>query len=201
MNHSPLICISGGIGSGKSVVCRILRHLGHEVFDCDREARFIMDCSPSIRLRIAEEIDPKAVCDDVIDRRILAKTVFGNHELLQRLNSIVHTAVTDELCRRHKEFSKTNPGIPFFAETAILYQSGLNKVADMVWEVEAPMSLRIDRVMLRNGLSREDVEARIASQTFEPDASAVIPPTAHIINDNTTPVLPQVLALLHKIRF
>ncbi len=71
----------------------------------------------------------------------------------------------------------------------------------MVWEVEAPMSLRIDRVMLRNGLSREDVEARIASQTFEPDASAVIPPTAHIINDNTTPVLPQVLALLHKIRF
>ena len=161
-----------------------------------------MDCSPSIRLRIAEEIDPKAVCDDVIDRRILAKTVFGNPELLQRLNSIVHTAVTDELCRRHKEFSKTNPGIPFFLRNGYTVPKRAEQSCRHGMGSRGPMSLRIDRVMLRNGLSREDVEARIASQTFGTGCLCCnTSDRAHIINDNTTPVLPQVLALLHKIRF
>ncbi len=116
MNHSPLICISGGIEQRK------VRRMPHS--EASRSSKSSTATAKltlynglqpiHTLLRIAEEIDPKAVCDDVIDRRILAKTVFGNPELLQRLNSIVHTAVTDELCRRHKEFSKNKSGNTFF---------------------------------------------------------------------------------------
>lgn len=196
IKNSPLICISGGIGSGKSVVCRILRMTGHIVFDCDDEARRIMDYDPEIHKRIASEVEPAAVCGGIIDRKILAATVFNNPERLECLNSIVHKAVIAELLRRHETFAIANTGKPYFVETALLYQSGLNELVDAVWEVDAPAPLRTERVMQRNGLSRAEVEARIASQVYTLTAGTHIPPTIRIINDGRIPLLPQILSLI-----
>ena len=191
---NQLIAITGGIGSGKSVVSEILRVMGYAVYDCDAEAKRIMDTDLSIISAIATDIAASAIrTDGSIDRAELARIVFSDAEALRRLNSIVHEAV-----RRHlSQWSATPTSAPMpvkFVETAILYQSGLDRMVDEVWDVTAPEELRINRVMQRNGLSRHEVESRMAAQIYVPEH----PHTAvrRIANGETDALLPQILHLL-----
>lgn len=190
---SKVICISGGIGSGKSVVCHALRAMGHSVYDTDTEAHRIMDSDPGIARLIAEQISPECItAEGAIHRPTLASIVFGEAEKLETLNSIVHEAVRRDLASwivSHAEHGK------IFVETAILYQSGLDRMVDEVWEVTAPEETRIERVMARNSLTREQVVARIRSQRL-PDGTPLHPCTREITNDNLTPLLPQIEQLL-----
>lgn len=187
-----LIAISGGIGCGKTVVSRIVVALGYEVYDCDSRAAALMDSDAGIKSLIASQVHPESVTPDgQIDRKRLSEIVFADYEALQRLNSIVHAAVRADLAR----WASERPGSTLFVETAILYQSGLDRMVDEVWEVGAPVDLRVERVMLRNGITREQVLARIASQDrFVPET--VHPSTHLIVNDGVDPLLPQVEALL-----
>lgn len=187
-----LIAITGGIGCGKTVVSRIVGALGYEVYDCDSRAARIMDSDAAIKRMIAERVHPESLtADGHIDRKRLSEIVFGDYEALQRLNSIVHEAVRADLSR----WGAARAVSTFFVETAILYQSGLDRMVDAVWKVDAPLDLRISRVMARNGVTREKVLARIASQdAFVPQA--VHPSVFRIVNDGVEPILPQVEALL-----
>lgn len=188
-----VIAITGGIGSGKSVVSRIIRVLGYPVYDCDSEARRIMDNDPAISRRIAEEISSDTInADGSIDRRRLADIVFADRQALDCLNTIVHAAV-----RRHLQewIDAMHTTMPLcFVETAIPYQSHIDTMVDEIWEVDAPEEIRIARVMNRNGISRTEVEHRIASQRHVPDR--IHPRTRHIDNSPSTPLLPQLLKLL-----
>lgn len=186
------VAVCGGIGSGKSVVCRVLRALGYSVFDTDTEARRIMDTDREIHRRLNEEIHPQAVVDGRVDRRRISEVVFASAPALAALNGIVHAAVRRELEAWFE--ARRGEGRPLFVETAILYQSGLDRMVDEVWEVEAPESLRVERVMQRNGLSEAEVRARIASQRFEPERRH--PQVKSLINDGVRPLLPQIEALL-----
>lgn len=184
-----LIAITGGIGSGKSVVCRMLRAMGYPVYDCDAEARRIMDSSESIKKEIARNICPAAITGGVIDRRILSEAVFADTELLDRLNSLVHSAVRDDIAR----WAADKPLA--FVETAILYQSGLHRMVDEVWNVTAPEEVRISRVMKRNSLDRASIERRINAQ----DSFKVVEPhelVREIINDDDVALMPQINALI-----
>lgn len=192
--NKTLIAITGGIGSGKSVVSRILRILGYEVFDCDTEAKALMDADCAIHKRLNDEIDREIVRDGVIDRRRLADIVFADAEKLTVLNSIVHGAVR----RRIEEWKSDSQSSLVFVETALLFQSGLNEDVDYELRVTAPEDIRIRRVMARNSLSAEAVRARIESQRFTPSLDAVIPPVITICNDGITPVLPQTEEILLK---
>ena len=101
-----IVAITGGIGSGKSVLSRILMAWGYDVYDCDCEAKRIMDSDESIKRRIASEIDAGVVSDGVIDRVLLAKIVFNDKAKLSILNSIVHNAVRHQIAewaRQHSE--------------------------------------------------------------------------------------------------
>lgn len=185
-----IVAITGGIGAGKSVVSTILRHMGHDVYDCDSEAKSIMDNSDTIKQRIAIEISPETIINNHIDRRKLAHIVFNSQEKLTALNRIVHTAVIDDILVRASKKTR----FPFFIETAILYQSGLDKIVREVWDVSVPEEIRITRVMERNNITRQEVVNRINSQK-------IIPTTPHpnvkvIVNDNVHPILPQILKLL-----
>ena len=218
-----LTALTGGIGAGKSVVSRILRTMGYPVFDCDSEARALMDADSRIKERIAAEIAAEAIAGSDIDRRRLAEIVFADAAKLEILNSIVHAAVKERLAqwvesevkseevrvkseevrvkseevRVKGEEVRVKSGEPMlFVETAILYQSGLNRLVDSEWCVEAPMELRIDRVMNRNGLTRSQVEDRIASQHFEIPDGEPRPFRSLIFNDGINAVLPQIQALL-----
>lgn len=189
----PLTAITGGIGSGKSVVSRILRILGHPVYDTDAEAKQLMDTDQEIRTRLAERFGAEILLPGSIDRPTLSRIVFASPEALADLNAIVHAAVRADIEAWAASLPASTPRP--FVETAILYESRLDRMVTSVWDVTAPIPLRIERVMARNGLTAGQVQARIDAQ------SAHIPHTLHpdthtIVNDNLTPLLPQIQALL-----
>lgn len=189
-----LIAITGGIGAGKSVVSGILRAVGYEVYDCDSRAKKIMDESRPIKQSIADEICREAITAGwEIDRVRLAEAVFSDANKLERLNALVHEAVRNDIRQwcRGRDLA--------FVETAILYQSGLDAMADMVWEVEAPAELRIERVMERSGLSRQQVESRINAQNGFV-AGRCHPHVERILNDGDNPLLPRVESMLESLR-
>lgn len=184
------VAITGGIGAGKSVVCRIVRSMGFKVYDCDSEARLLMNGDEDIKRRIVSE-----VCADAIDpdgnicRRRLSQCVFSDHNKLLKLNEIVHGAVRMHFTcwvNAHRDALR-------FVETAILRESGFDSLVDEVWEVTAPHNTRIERVMKRSNLSAPDVESRINSQ-----ATDRIPGSRLIINDGVCAVIPQLLQLLQN---
>ncbi|MCX4278990.1 MULTISPECIES: dephospho-CoA kinase [Muribaculum] len=191
MSSTRLIAITGGIGSGKSVISDILRAMGHKVYDCDTRAKALMDTDESIKDDLINLISIDAVRSDrTIDRKLLSEIVFNDPDALSRLNSIVHKAVRADL-RRWRDTSSDKT---VWVETAILYASRLDREVDEVWEVTAPTELRVQRVMKRNSMSREQVLARISSQSTT--AAQLHPLTKTIVNDGVEPVLPQILSLL-----
>lgn len=188
-----LIALTGGIGAGKSVVAKALRALGYPVFDCDSEAKALMDASDAIKARLRAEIDAATVlADGSIDRKALAAIVFADNERLAILNNIVHTAVKERLAA----WAEVQASELVFVETAIMYESGLNDIVDEEWHVDAPEGVRISRVMKRNNLSSADVKKRIEAQQTTPAPGQRQPLRYLIINDGTTPVLPRLANLL-----
>ena len=193
--EQTLTAITGGIGSGKSVVSRILRILGFPVYDCDSRAKALMDADEIIKQQIINDIDRETIASDgSIDRRRLASIVFADAEKLAALNAIVHSAVRLDIRR----WADRHDCRHIFVETAILFQSGLNETVSDEWRVCAPDETRIQRVMKRNSLSREEVEARIASQIYVLEAGMRIPPLHEIINDDIHAVIPQIQSLLRQ---
>ena len=186
------IVLTGGIGSGKSVVSAILRIMGYRVYDCDSRARLLMDGSQEIKDSLVREFGRMAVSTDgVIDRGYVAKCVFGDDEALMRLNEIVHPAVRADLLQWMGACSAAGCGCAF-VETAILRNSNLRDLIDYEWNVNAPEEVRISRVMARNSLTREAVEARIKAQASEEACNGA----SVIVNDGIEAVLPQLVRLV-----
>lgn len=193
MNSSRchIIAISGGIGSGKSMVRRILSAMGYSVYDCDSKAKWLMDTSDEIKGELRRTIHSEAVKNGEIDRRLISEIVFADKAKLQALNSIVHGAVREDILRWLA--AKPQDSV-IFIETAILYQSGLDKMVHQVWEVTAPEDVRIERVMKRNGISAEEVKARMRSQEFSP--TDLHPHVSELVNDGNYSLLLQINSLL-----
>lgn len=189
-----LIAITGGIGSGKSIICNILQILGFTIYDCDNMAKYIMDNSDDIKTTIATKISQDAITSlGKIDRKVLAEIVFNDSTKLNILNKIVHSSVKNDIERWATTNSHKNI---LFIETAILYQSGLDKIVSEIWEVYAHEETRIKRVIARNNTSRNEVIARINSQQI---TNTEIHPNTHIIiNDDVTPIIPQIQKLLNS---
>lgn len=189
--QAKLIAITGGIGSGKSVVSQILRKLGYQVYDSDTEARRLMDDSVAIKKEISNKINPSVINEDgSINRKALSNIVFNDSQKLGTLNHIVHSAVRNDLQLYVKRCKNTI----VFVETAILYQSEIDRMVDEVWDITAPDDIRINRVINRNSLTAEEVKKRIKSQEFTPEK--LHEQTKVIINDDKTAILPQIENLL-----
>lgn len=190
-----VIAISGGIGSGKSVVSKVVRLLGYSVYDCDSQAKKLMDSSAEIKKQISDLIGHQVIENGLINRKLLSEIVFSDSNALITLNSIVHGAVKTDI----EEWLGKQEKTVVFIETAILHQSGLDKMVDRIWEITAPESLRIRRVMKRNGFTKDQVQARIDSQKDE--QTREFKKYTRIINDGMTPLLPQIENLLSTTRY
>lgn len=191
-----LIAITGGIGSGKSIVSKVLSTIGYPVYDTDTQAKRIMDTDPELRTRLAETFGADVLLPSSINRPLLSQIVFSDPEKLALLNSIVHGAVRADLTE-WADAQRTAGRERAFVETAILYQSHLDRMVSEVWDVTAPRELRIQRVERRNGLPRTQIEARIDSQDSFVPASPH--PRVHtIINDGLSPILPRIEQLLES---
>lgn len=190
-----LIAITGGIGSGKSIVASMVKVMGHEVYDCDSRARQLMECSDEVKRQITDAFGPEAYLNDgTLNREHLSHVAFRDAETLSRLNAIVHPATASDLLRWASKLEQLG-ATAAFVETALLRTAALDRVVDEVWHVTAPTAVRVMRVMARNGITEQQVLDRIASQRIE---EAVAPGEHVIVNDGVVAVLPQVFELLKQ---
>ena len=184
-----LIALTGGIGTGKSVVSRLLRTMGYDVYDCDAAAKRLMADDAALRDALADAFGADTYRPDgSLDRARLAARIFGDAEALARMNALVHPAVRRDLLGwrlRHAVAGSAEAGRPLFYESAILHESGFHRLADAVWCVSAPLDLRVRRAALRDGTSPERIRERIASQMPQEERSV-----ARTASSSTTPATP-----------
>jgi len=152
--------ITGGIGSGKTTVCRIFRVLGVPVFVADLEAKDLMDNDPDIRNKVNEIAGRDLYLTGRLDRKELAGLMFNSPEILHRINEASHPAVLS----RFNGWSDNSDKPYVIMESAILFEARADALVDRVLTLSAPVEERIARVMGRNDLSREQVLERISNQ-------------------------------------
>ena len=186
-----VIGITGGIGSGKSVVCAILRTLTVPVYDADQEARKVYEKYPELVEKIKKDISNDVFDkNDKVDRKKMAEVVFSDPEKLKILNSLIHPVVRKDFLK----WCASHESQPYVVkEAAILFESGAHKDCDQVISVVSPIELRIQRVRERDRKSRADVERIIENQLSDEERSKR---SDFIIqNDEKEMLIPQVLAI------
>lgn len=152
--------ITGGIGSGKSTVCGMLRERGVAVYDCDARAKELMRSDAAIAQEIVARFGAESFANGELNRAYLAQRVFNSEEELAALNAIVHPRVMSDF----EAWAANAEGEYCVLESAILYESGFDAKVDIVVAVTAPEELRIERVMQRDGVSQEQVVERMRNQ-------------------------------------
>ena len=187
------IGITGGIGSGKSTISRIFELLGVPVYYADAEAKELMNTDSIVKSAIIDLFGKNVIAEkETLDRKAISAIVFNDKNKLEKLNAIIHPAVASHF---NNWLIKQSNAVYILKEAAILFESGANKQMDKVIVVTAPQQLRIDRVLLRDKTSREEVEHRINNQL--PDEELVKLANYTITNDETQMVINQLLAI-HK---
>lgn len=152
--------LTGGIGSGKSKVAEFLRDREVAIYDSDSRAKELMMSNEALRQALIAEFGQECYTADGINRAWLAQRVFNNEAELARLNAIVHPAVM----RDFAAWAEAQEGNYVVLESAILLEAGLESYVDVVVAVMAPKELRLERAMLRDGASREQIEERMRNQ-------------------------------------
>ena len=207
-----LIGITGGIGSGKSVIAQQLRKMGYEVYDTDSEAKRLIVEDSKIREQITALFGEEVYKDGVYQTALVAQKVFADKSLLAQLNAIVHPAVRQDILMKSKslrvqEFRSSSESLNsssaasaplLFIECAILYTAHLDELCDKVVVVTAPEDVRLARTSARDHSDIDKVRARMRAQNIEEDLNR-----ADIIinNDGNTPIPILCEKILMQIRF
>lgn len=157
--------VTGGIGSGKSAVCRAFEQLGRVVLSADEIARSLTDTHDGIRASIRERFGSDVFLPDgTVDRRALAAKVFGSPSKLKALNAIIHPHVFEAIEDRLRQLPASSKHPYVIIEAALIFETGMDRQLDYVIVVHAEEEDRIVRVMQRDGITREEVLARMKSQ-------------------------------------
>ena len=178
--------ITGGIGSGKSYVCRLLQQRGIEVYDCDQAAKRLIRTSPDIHEKLTALIGPETYQDGALNKAVVAQFLLESEENAKAIDAIVHPAV-------FRDFEES--GIQWM-ESAILFESGIHRLVDRVIVVTAPEEVRIQRVMQRDGISREKVLEWLQRQWPQDEVRRRA--DYEIINDGQHDLNEQIDQLLNK---
>jgi dephospho-CoA kinase len=185
------IGITGGIGSGKTTVCKVFELLGVPVYYADDASKELLVSDPVIKKKIVE-LFGEGILDEqqLISRKKVAAHVFGKDAELKKLNNILHPAVGIHF----EHWLEKNAAFPYIIkEAAILFESGAYRKLDQVIAVTAPEALRISRVMKRDGSEKEQVLSRIKAQL--PEEERIKRSQFVIVNNEEEMVIPQVLRL------
>lgn len=177
-----LIGITGGIGSGKSTVLRVIAEQGYPVYDCDAQAKRIIAEDPSVRRQLTALFGAEAYKGGTYQTQYVASQVFADPDRLTRLNAIVHPAVARDICAWAEGQRLA------FVESAILFSSGISRLCDAVVCIAAPEAVRVERVIRRAAecgqtITPEQVLARIRTQQHDEQHADLT-----IVNDGKTPV-------------
>ncbi len=181
--------VTGGIGSGKSVVCRVFATLGIPVFNADDSARYLMEHDDALRQSIVGLLGDESYIGNKPDREKISTIVFADPAKLQQLNALVHPATI----KYAQEWVAAQSAPYIIKEAAIFFESGSYKDMDVMVGISAPVEVRIGRAMKRSAMSREKVVGIIAHQMDEEEKMKRCDHV--IVNDDEQAVLPQVLRL------
>lgn len=183
--------ITGGIGSGKSVVSHLLEVMGIPVYVSDTESKRLTATDLVIRKELCNLVGEEVFKGDELNKPLLVSYLFSSSDHAQRVNHIIHPRVKEDFRR----WTQQNAACDMVGlESAILIESGFADEVDVVVMVYAPLEVRIKRAMQRDNSSREPIMKRIQSQMDDEEKRKQ---AAHvIINDGETPLMPQVLELI-----
>ncbi len=185
----PLIGITGGIGSGKSYIAQALRTAGYPVYDCDQEAKRIINHNPAVRSQIEYLFGSEVYTNDTYNSQAVAAQVFQQPELLQKLNAIVHPAVRFDIL----EWAKKQDTPYAFVESAILFESGFDALCQAIIAITAPEEVRIQRAIERDHSTREQILRRIRNQMPEAERNARA--SLVLYNDGATPIAQMLVSI------
>lgn len=189
-----MIGLTGGIGSGKSMVAKVFVTLGIPVFNADEEAKRIMQTSPEIKTKLIEQFGSDIYNESGLDKEKLASIVFNDPFQLQLLNTFVHPLTIQ--AAKDWAAKQTSPYV--IKEAALIFESGAADGLLKVIGVTAPLSLKIHRVMQRDGITKDQVDARMRNQISDTIKMRLCDYV--IENNNQQMVIPQVLAIDKAIR-
>lgn len=185
------IGITGGIGSGKSVVSRLLEIMGIPVYVSDTEAKRITQTDEVIRRKLCALVGQEVFQGGELNRSMLATYMFGHPEHIKEVNGIIHPRVKNDFRQWAAQFENEQlVGM----ESAILIESGFREEVDFLVMVYAPLEVRVERAIGRDCSTKElvmkRIEAQMSDETKRNHADFVI------VNDDETPIIPQVLKLI-----
>jgi dephospho-CoA kinase len=182
--------ITGGIGSGKTIVCQVFSKFGVPVYYADLASRELTENDPEIRDNLVKLLGQKVFSGKSLNRAMMASMIFNNRQLLQQVNQIVHPKVAEHFgkwCLNHSR------DVYIIQESALLFESNAYLMFDRYVTVASPEEIRIKRIITRQDMSYERIRAIMENQLPDEERKA----RSHhvVINDDITPLLPQLLQL------
>lgn len=194
MSNPLQIGITGGIGTGKSFVCKIFKHLNIPVYDADSRAKWLMANDAGLKESIIDAFGEESYTEGQLNRKYLANKVFNDSDNVSQLNKLVHPAVG----RDYRQWVKESQNKPYLLkEAALMFESGSYKHLDKVIYVHAPKELRLKRIKQRDPhRSEAEIAAIIKKQLGADEMQRRSDYT--IYNDEQQMLLPQILELHEK---
>lgn len=188
-----IVGLTGGIGSGKTVVSKLFALFGAKVFNSDENAK-LQYFKPNVKAKVIELLGTGSYhSNGTIDRKYISEKVFSDTMLLQKLNSIIHPEVANEF----KLFAQENSNKLIIKESALLFETGIYKELDQTILVTSPLELRIKRIMQRDGSQENEVMNRIKSQMSDEEKLKL---TSLVIKNNEKDLLiPQTLNIYQQL--
>lgn len=188
------IGITGGIGSGKSVVAEIVRTLGYPVYDSDERAKTLMQTHQEIRKQLIALLGEEVYTESGLNRIFLAERIFQNPNTREKVNAIVHPVVRADFAN----WANDQKTALVFQESALLFETGGYRLLDATILVTADEALRIQRVMQRDGASREQITARMSAQL--PDNEKAQQADFVVSNNEQELLIPQIIAIIDSLK-
>jgi len=179
--------IAGGIGSGKSYVCKLLAKRGINVYDCDDAAKRLMRTDEQLKEQLTKLIGPQTYVDGMLNKAAVATFLLSSEANAHAIDAIVHPAV-------FRDFEES--GL-LWMESAIMFESGADRYVDNVVVVTAPEEVRIERIMKRDGISREKAQEWMQRQWPQEKVRQLA--QYEIINDGRQDLDSQIADLLQKL--
>jgi dephospho-CoA kinase len=187
------IGITGGIGSGKSIVSKVIETMGYLVFNSDMESKQLVNQDPVIIEGLVALFGKDIYRNNLLNKELLAKIIFSDDSARISVNKLIHPRVQNAF----NLFASKQPNRIAFNEAAILFETGANKNFDKVILVTSPKTLKVARIMSRDNCSKEDADLRMSKQWSDHQK---IPLADFVIrNDEKTPLISQVEAVVNQL--
>ena len=193
-----VLAVTGGIGSGKSYIVHIFNAIGIPSYDADAEAKSLYYKRPEILQRVAQVAGSDIVSGGVLQKQVLASRIFSDPSMLEAVEGIVHPAVLDDFNQWKAQRENEGAELVLLESAIVLEKPAFIGSYDKVLAVVAPLELRIQRVMRRDGCTRDAALARIGSQASDSDRQKASDFT--IFASDSDALLPQIVEIIEKLK-